>query len=83
MIRMRYLQNYYTFQTILINISTAIDREIIINLMQIEGQLNMINSKIDHFLGFEDLSVDEMKELDEIEDDMKKGNKISLTDSFI
>ena len=83
MIRMRYLQNYYTFQTILINISTAIDREIIINLMQIEGQLNMINSKIDHFLGFEDLSVDEMKELDEIEDDMKKGNKISLTDSSI
>lgn len=48
--------------------------------MQIEGQLNMINSKIDNFLGFEDLSVDEMKELDEIEDDMKKGNKISLTD---
>jgi len=63
--------------------STEIDRKIIINFMQIEGQLNMINSKIDHFLGFEDLSVDEMKELDEIEDDMKKGNKISLTDSSI
>ena len=48
--------------------------------MKIEGQLTLINSKINHFLGFEDLSVDEMKELDEIEDDMKKGNKISLTD---
>ena len=60
--------------------NTEIDREIITNLMQIERQLNMINSKIDNFLGFEDLSVDEMKELDEIEDDMKKGNKISLTD---
>ncbi len=60
--------------------STEIDREIITHLMQIEGQLNMINSKIYNFPGFEDLSVDEMKELDEIEDDMKKGNKISLTD---
>ena len=60
--------------------STEIDREIITHLMQIEGELTLINSKIDHFLGFEDLSVDEMKELDEIEDDMKKGNKISLTD---
>jgi hypothetical protein len=60
--------------------STEINREIITHLMQIEEHLNMINSKFDHFLGFEDLSVDEMKELDEIEDDMKKGNKISLTD---
>jgi len=60
--------------------STEIDREIITHLMQIEGQLTLINSKIDNFLGFEDLSVDEMKELDEIEDDMKKGNKISFTD---
>ena len=60
--------------------STEIDREIITYLMQIEGQLTLINSKIDNFLGFEDLSVDEMKELDEIEDDMKKGNKISFTD---
>ena len=59
--------------------STEIDREIITYLMQIEGQLTLINSKIDNFLGFEDLSVDEMKELDEIEDDMKKGNKISFT----
>ena len=47
--------------------------------MQIEGQLTLINSKIDHFPGFEDLSIDEMKDLDEIEDDMKKGNKISHT----
>ncbi|NOR60581.1 MAG: hypothetical protein GQ469_08135 [Methanosarcinales archaeon] len=60
--------------------SAAIDREIITHLMQIEGQLTLINSKIDHFLGFEDLSVDKMKKLNEIEYDMKKGNKISLTD---
>ncbi|KAF5412960.1 MAG: hypothetical protein C5S43_01055 [Candidatus Methanocomedens sp.] len=60
--------------------STAIDREIITHLMQIEGQLTLINSKIDNFLGFEEISVDEMKELSEIEDDMKKGNKISITD---
>ncbi len=59
--------------------STEIDREIITHLMQIEGQLSMIKSKTDHFLGFEDLSVDEIKELDEIEYDMNKGNKISLT----
>ena len=60
--------------------STAIDREIITHLMQIEGQLTLINSKIDNFLGFEEISVDEMKELNEIEDDIKKGNKISITD---
>jgi len=60
--------------------STAIDREIITHLMQIEGQLTLINSKIDNFLGFDEISVDEMKELNEIEDDMKKGNKISITD---
>ncbi len=60
--------------------STAIDREIITHLMQIEGQLTLINSKIDNFLGFDEISVDEMKELNEIEDDMKKGNKISVTD---
>ena len=60
--------------------STAIDKEIITHLMQIEGQLTLINSKIDNFLGFEEISVDEMKELNEIEDDMKKGNKISITD---
>ena len=60
--------------------STAIDREIITHLMQIEGQLTLINSKIDNFLGFDDISADEMKELNEIEDDMKKGNKISITD---
>jgi len=48
--------------------------------MQIEGQPNMINLEIDNFLGFEDLSGDEMKELDEIEDDMKKRNKIYFTD---
>jgi len=58
--------------------STAIDREIITHLMQIEGELTLINSKIDHFTGSEGLSIDEIKELDEIEDDMKKGNKISL-----
>ncbi len=60
--------------------STDIDKEIITHLMQIEGQLTLINSKIDNFLGFEEISVDEMKELNEIEDDMKKGNKISITD---
>ena len=60
--------------------STAIDKEIITHLMQIEGQLTLINSKIDNFLGFDDISADEMKELNEIEDDMKKGNKISITD---
>ena len=60
--------------------STAIDREIITHLMQIEGQLTLLNSKIDNFLGFEKISADEMKELDEIEDDIEKGNKISITD---
>ncbi len=38
----------------------------------------MLNSKIDNFLGFEELSEEELEELDRIEEEMEKGNKISL-----
>jgi len=34
----------------------------------------------DNFLGFDELSVEELKELDEIEQNMDKGKKISLNE---
>lgn len=37
-----------------------------------EKQLEIINSKLDNFIGFEELSEEELKELDEIEAEMGK-----------
>ncbi|MCX9087662.1 MAG: hypothetical protein OIN90_08885 [Candidatus Methanoperedens sp.] len=48
--------------------------------MNIEDQLAKLNLKIDNFLGFDELSVKELKELDEIEEDMHNGMKISLNE---
>jgi hypothetical protein len=48
--------------------------------MNIEDQIVKLNSKIDNFLGFDELSIGELKELDEIEENMDKGMKISLND---
>ncbi|MCX9014736.1 MAG: hypothetical protein OIN89_08085 [Candidatus Methanoperedens sp.] len=55
-------------------------KEIIHHLMNIENQLNALNLKIDNLLGVEELSVDELKELDSIEEAMERGIKISLSD---
>lgn len=54
--------------------------DILMHLMNIEDQLAKLNVKIDNFLGFDELSVKELTELDEIEEDMQKGQKISLND---
>jgi len=48
------------------------------HLQKIEKQLEMINSKIENFLGFEELREEELRELDEIEAEMEKGEKFSL-----
>jgi len=60
--------------------SVAIEKEIIIHLMKIEDQITRLNSKIENFLGFEDISLKEIEELDKIEKDMDMGNKIPLND---
>jgi len=57
-----------------------VNKDILMHLMNIEDQLAKLNLKIDNFLGFDELSVKELIELDEIEKDMEKGNKISLND---
>ncbi|HEY6585792.1 MAG TPA: hypothetical protein VIY97_01360 [Candidatus Methanoperedens sp.] len=57
-----------------------VNKDILSHLMNIEDQLAKLNSKIDNFLGFGEISADEFKELDNIEDNMDKGNKISLND---
>ncbi|CAG0964567.1 hypothetical protein METP3_01054 [Methanosarcinales archaeon] len=57
-----------------------VNKDILAHLLNIEDQLAKLNSKIDNFLGFDDLSAKELKELDVIEEDMEKGKKISLND---
>jgi len=48
------------------------------HLQRIEKMLEILNAKIDNFLGFEELSEEELKELDEIEAEMEKGEKYPL-----
>ncbi len=48
------------------------------HLQRIEKQLEVLNSKIENFLGFEELSEEELRELDEIEAEMEKGEKFPL-----
>jgi len=57
-----------------------VNKDILTHLMNIEDQLAKLNSKIDNFLGFDELSAKELTELDEIEENMEKGKKISLND---
>jgi len=57
-----------------------VNKDILVHLMNIEDQLAKLNLKIDNFLGFDELSVKELAELDEIEENMDKGMKISLND---
>ncbi len=45
------------------------------HLRRIEKQLEILNSKIDNFLGFEELN---KEELDEIEAEIEKGVKFPL-----
>ncbi len=56
----------------------SMQENIISHLQRIEKMLEIINSKIDNFLGFEELSKDEHRELDSIEAEMEKGEKYRL-----
>ena len=57
-----------------------LNKDILTHLMNIEDQLAKLNLKIDNFLGFDELSIEELKELDRIEENMNQGKKISLND---
>ncbi|MFZ3166996.1 MAG: hypothetical protein WA130_05230 [Candidatus Methanoperedens sp.] len=57
-----------------------VNKDILAHLVNIEDQLAKLNLKIDNFLGFDDLSAKELKELNVIEEAMEKGKKISLND---
>jgi len=48
------------------------------HLRRIERQLEILNSRIENFLGFEELSDEELRELDEVEAEMERGEKFSL-----
>ncbi|MFO7967954.1 MAG: hypothetical protein R6U44_10195 [Archaeoglobaceae archaeon] len=54
------------------------EQTILDHLLRIEKELKLINSKIDNFLGFEELSGEELSELDEIEEEMERGEKTLL-----
>jgi hypothetical protein len=54
------------------------EQTILEHLTRIEKQLEIINSKIENFIGFEELTEEELEELDRIETEMMKGDKIPL-----
>ena len=47
-------------------------------MKEIKKRIDLLNAKIDNFLGFEELSEEELEELDEIEAEMEKGEKYML-----
>ncbi len=54
------------------------ENAILEHLQRIEKQLGIINSKLDNFMGFEELSEEELRELDEVEAEMERGEKFPL-----
>jgi len=62
------------------NMNVNLNKDILAHLMNIEDQLAKLNLKIDNFLGYDESSIEELTELDEIEESMEKGKKISLND---
>jgi len=49
---------------------------------RIEALLIELNSKIDNFLGFEELTEEERKEVEEIEKEIEKGEYETFDDVF-
>jgi len=57
---------------------TATLTDLLKELKEIKKRIDLLNAKIDNFLGFEELSEEELEELDEIEAEMEKGEKYML-----
>ena len=53
-----------------------------VRLTRLESQMGELNAKVDNFLGFEELSEDEKREVEEIRAEMAAGEFISLEDAF-
>ncbi len=57
--------------------------EVLIEKMNhIEQLLLSINAKIDNFMGFEELSVEEREEVETIRGEMREGKSMSFEDVF-
>ena len=48
----------------------------------IEKMILELNTKIDNFLGYEDLSEEEKKEVDEVREEMKQGEYVEFDELF-
>ena len=57
---------------------TATLTDLLKELKEIKKRIDLLNAKIDNFLGFEELSEEELEKLDEIEAEMEKGEKYML-----
>ena len=49
---------------------------------RIERLINELDSKIDNFLGYEELEDEELKEVKKIKDEIKKGNFVEMDELF-
>ncbi|WP_456398593.1 hypothetical protein [Palaeococcus sp. (in: euryarchaeotes)] len=56
--------------------------EVVKRLERIERLLIELNSKIDNFLGYEDLSAEEHEELRKMREEVKKGGFVSFKELF-
>jgi len=55
---------------------------IIEKIENIEKLLIEINAKIDNFLGFEDLSAEEVEEIRKLREEVKRGDFVGFEDVF-
>jgi len=51
-------------------------------ISNIERMIMELNTKIDNFLGYEDLTEEEKKELEKIREEIKKGEYVRFEDLF-
>ncbi|WP_162007672.1 hypothetical protein [Aciduliprofundum sp. MAR08-339] len=51
-------------------------------LNEIEEMIRELSTKIDNFLGYEELTDKEKKEIEELRKDIKKGNYVSFDELF-
>ncbi len=50
-----------------------------VRLSHLEAQMGELNAKVDNFLGFEELSEDEKREVEEIRAEMAAGEYVSFS----
>jgi len=60
----------------------GMSESIIEKIENIEKLLIEINAKIDNFLGFEDLSAEEVEEIRKLREEVKRGDFVGFEDVF-